>query len=154
MTSRGRRRTYEIWLWHRQLGYASFGYSKKLFHSLFRKCDASSLRCDIYDMAKSHCVSILLIFNKNLTPFILIHFDVQSQLSVNHVRLILLLKTILRWHNYAWWRPKFKWSCCFKIFTKWLELNTMQRHKFSIVTMVGNIIVLMLSNTKKKIDSR
>ena len=27
----------DIWLWHRRLGHASFGYLKKLFPSLFEK---------------------------------------------------------------------------------------------------------------------
>ncbi|RVW23169.1 hypothetical protein CK203_102989 [Vitis vinifera] len=31
----------EIWLWHRRLGHASFGYLKKLFPSLFAKSDIS-----------------------------------------------------------------------------------------------------------------
>ncbi|KAI5350718.1 hypothetical protein L3X38_003609 [Prunus dulcis] len=32
----------KIWLWHKRLGHASFGYLKKLFPSLFSSLDASS----------------------------------------------------------------------------------------------------------------
>nr|CAN81263.1 hypothetical protein VITISV_028698 [Vitis vinifera] len=52
--SEGEKKKYEIWLWHRRLGYASFGYLKKLFPSLFAKSDISGFRCDICELAKSH----------------------------------------------------------------------------------------------------
>ena len=35
--SKGQKKKYEIWLWHRRLGHASFGYLKKLFPSLFQR---------------------------------------------------------------------------------------------------------------------
>ena len=35
------KKNFEIWLWHRRLGHASFGYLKKLFSSLFAKSDIS-----------------------------------------------------------------------------------------------------------------
>ncbi|KAL6321643.1 hypothetical protein AAG906_025475 [Vitis piasezkii] len=35
--SEGEKKKSEIWLWHRRLGHASFGYLKKLFPSLFAK---------------------------------------------------------------------------------------------------------------------
>nr|CAN62086.1 hypothetical protein VITISV_035123 [Vitis vinifera] len=54
----------EIWLWHRRLGHASFGYLKKLFPSLFAKSDISGFRCDICELAKSHRASFPLILNK------------------------------------------------------------------------------------------
>nr|CAN71679.1 hypothetical protein VITISV_015841 [Vitis vinifera] len=59
----------EIWLWHRRLGHASFGYLKKLFPSLFAKSDISGFRCDICELAKSHRASFPLILNKILFPF-------------------------------------------------------------------------------------
>ena len=37
-----KKRKYEIWLWHRRMGHASFGYMKKLFPSLFANFDVSS----------------------------------------------------------------------------------------------------------------
>ncbi|RVX07665.1 hypothetical protein CK203_021856 [Vitis vinifera] len=37
--SEGEKKKSEIWLWHRRLGHASFGYLKKLFPSLFVKSD-------------------------------------------------------------------------------------------------------------------
>ena len=66
----------EIWLWHRCLGHAFFGYLKKLFPSLFAKRDISGFRCDICELAKSHRVSFLLILNKSPFPFMVIHSDV------------------------------------------------------------------------------
>ena len=66
----------EIWLWHHRLGHVSFGYLKRLFPSLFAKCDASSFHCDVCEQAKSHHVPFPLSSNKSLVPFMLIHFDV------------------------------------------------------------------------------
>ncbi|WJZ83066.1 hypothetical protein VitviT2T_002777 [Vitis vinifera] len=74
--SEGEKKKSEIWLWHRRLGHASFGYLKKLFPSLFAKSDISSFRCDICELAKSHRVSFPLILNKSPFPFMVIHFDV------------------------------------------------------------------------------
>ena len=51
--SEGEKKKSEIWLWHRRLGHASFGYLKKLFPSLFAKSDISGFRCDICELAKS-----------------------------------------------------------------------------------------------------
>ncbi|WKA11706.1 hypothetical protein VitviT2T_029179 [Vitis vinifera] len=72
----GEKKKSEIWLWHRRLGHASFGYLKKLFPSLFAKSDISGFRCDICELAKSHRVSFPLILNKSLFPFMVIHYDV------------------------------------------------------------------------------
>nr|CAN81557.1 hypothetical protein VITISV_010784 [Vitis vinifera] len=62
--SEGEKKKSEIWLWHRHLGHASFGYLKKLFPSLFAKSDISGFRCDICELAKSNRVSFPLILNK------------------------------------------------------------------------------------------
>ena len=67
--SEGEKKKSEIWLWHRCLGHASFGYLKKLFPSLFAKSDISGFRCDICELAKSHRVSFPLILNKSPFPF-------------------------------------------------------------------------------------
>ncbi|RVW50306.1 Retrovirus-related Pol polyprotein from transposon TNT 1-94 [Vitis vinifera] len=72
----GEKKKSEIWLWHRHLRHASFGYLKKLFSSLFAKSDISGFRCDICELAKSHRVSFPLILNKSPLPFMVIHFDV------------------------------------------------------------------------------
>nr|CAN83332.1 hypothetical protein VITISV_025235 [Vitis vinifera] len=74
--SEGEKKKSEIWLWHRRLGHASFGYLKKLFPSLFSKSDISGFRCDICELAKSHRVSFPLILNKSPFPFMVIHSDV------------------------------------------------------------------------------
>ncbi|RVW35673.1 Retrovirus-related Pol polyprotein from transposon TNT 1-94 [Vitis vinifera] len=73
--SEGEKKKSEIWLWHRRLGHASFGYLKKLFPSLFAKSDISGFRCDICELAKSHRASFPLILNKSLS-FMVIHSDV------------------------------------------------------------------------------
>ncbi|WKA01900.1 hypothetical protein VitviT2T_020152 [Vitis vinifera] len=39
--SEGEEKKSKIWLWHRHLGHASFGYLKKLFPSLFARSDIS-----------------------------------------------------------------------------------------------------------------
>lgn len=74
--SEGEKKKSEIWLWHRRLEHASFGYLKKLFPSIFAKFDVSSFRCDVCELAKSHRASFSLILNKSPVPFILIHSDV------------------------------------------------------------------------------
>ena len=66
----------EIWLRHRRLGHASFGYLKKLFPSLFTNLDISIFKCDVCELAKSHRASFPLILNKSLVPFMVIHSDV------------------------------------------------------------------------------
>ena len=95
MNLRERRKKSEIWLWHQRLGHASFGYLKKLFHSLFAKSDIFGFRCDICELAKSHRASFPLILNKSLLPFMVIHSNFgahpNSQLLVAHVGLLLLL---------------------------------------------------------------
>ncbi|KAJ9672633.1 hypothetical protein PVL29_026026 [Vitis rotundifolia] len=73
---KGEKKKSEIWLWHRRLGHASFGNLKKLFPSLFTKSDISGLRCDIFELAKSHRASFPLILNKSLLPFMVIHSNV------------------------------------------------------------------------------
>ncbi|KAI5340481.1 hypothetical protein L3X38_019755 [Prunus dulcis] len=66
----------KVWLWHKRLGHASFGYLKKLFPSLFSNFDVSSFQCDTYELAKSHRVLFPLSTNKSLVPLFLIHYDV------------------------------------------------------------------------------
>jgi hypothetical protein len=67
--SEGNKKKYEIWLWHRRLGHASFGYLKKLFPSLFAKFDISSFHCDVCERAKSHRTSFQVCLNKSPLPF-------------------------------------------------------------------------------------
>ncbi|KAJ9707195.1 hypothetical protein PVL29_002269 [Vitis rotundifolia] len=74
--SEGEKKKSEIWLWHRRLGHASFGYLKNLFPSLFARSDVSGFCCDICELAKSHHTSFSLILNKSLLPFMVIHSDV------------------------------------------------------------------------------
>ncbi|KAI5350864.1 hypothetical protein L3X38_003755 [Prunus dulcis] len=70
------KQTSEVWLWHRRLGHASFGYLRKLFSSLFSQLDISSFPCDICELAKSHRVPFPLSSHKSLVPFSLVHSDV------------------------------------------------------------------------------
>ena len=88
----------EIWLWHRRLGHASFGYMKKLFPSLFANFDVSNFKCDVCELAKSHRASFPLTLNKSRVPFMIIHFDVWGPsnllLGMDRVGLLLLLMII------------------------------------------------------------
>ncbi|KAK3013785.1 hypothetical protein RJ639_010144 [Escallonia herrerae] len=81
--SEGEMRKSNIWLWHRRLGHASFSYLKKLFPSLFTKCDVSSFQCEVCELAKSHRVSFPLALNKSPDPFMIIHSDVWGPSKVN-----------------------------------------------------------------------
>lgn len=72
----GGKKKSNIWLWHRRLGHASFGYLKKLFPSLLVKVDVSNFQCDVCELAKSHRASFPLILNKSPIPFMIIHSDV------------------------------------------------------------------------------
>ena len=67
-----------IWLWHRRLGHASYGYLKKLFPSLFDDIldPSSSLKCNVCILAKSHQTSYPVNLNKRTKPFELIHSHV------------------------------------------------------------------------------
>ena len=65
-----------IWLWHRRLGHASFGYLRKLLPSLFNGVSDSDFQCQDCILAKSHRTSYHLSLNKRSVPFELIHSDV------------------------------------------------------------------------------
>lgn len=63
-------------MWHRRFGHASFGYTKRLFPSLFSDCNPSVFHCDVCVLAKSHHTTYPLSFSKMTVPFALIHSDV------------------------------------------------------------------------------
>ncbi|KAM1459176.1 hypothetical protein ACFX2I_036147 [Malus domestica] len=73
---RDRNKVSEVWLWHRRLGHASFGYLRRLFPSLFVKHDVSSFKCGVCELAKSHRASFPSSLNKSSVPFMIIHSDV------------------------------------------------------------------------------
>ena len=66
----------DVWMWHRRLGHASFGYLHKLFPSLFVKNDVSQFKCDVCEMAKSHQTSFPTSLNKSSVLFMVVHSDV------------------------------------------------------------------------------
>ena len=66
----------DIWLWHRHLGYVSFGYLKQLFPKLFSESSPSLFKCETCELAKSHRVTYLTSLNKSSLPFMLINSDV------------------------------------------------------------------------------
>ena len=78
----GEKKRSEIWLWHQCLGHLSFGYLKKLFPSLFAKCDISSFHCDFYELTKRYRTSFPLVLNKSPLPFMVIHSDVWGPFKV------------------------------------------------------------------------
>ena len=49
---------------------------KKLFLNLFENFDVSSFKCDVCELAKSHCSSFPLTLNKSPVPYMIIHSDV------------------------------------------------------------------------------
>ena len=63
-------------MWHRHLGHVSFGYLQKLFPKLFSQLNVSDFKCDICELAKSHCVPFPISMNKSPAPFMVIHSDV------------------------------------------------------------------------------
>jgi hypothetical protein len=65
-----------VWLWHRRLGHASFGYLKKLFPKLFLNLSSSDFKCDICELAKSHRVPFPIRMHKSPIPFMVVHSDV------------------------------------------------------------------------------
>ena len=66
----------KIWLWHRRLGHASFGYLKRLFPDLFSQFVESDFHCETCILAKSHHTTYPLRLNKSSIPFAIIHSDV------------------------------------------------------------------------------
>ncbi|KAJ9535774.1 hypothetical protein OSB04_un001074 [Centaurea solstitialis] len=72
----GNKKELDIWLYHRRFGHTSFGYLKRLFPTLFEKCDVSKFHCEVCELAKSHRASFPLTLSKNTLPFMTIHSDV------------------------------------------------------------------------------
>ena len=66
----------EVWLLHRRLGHASFGYLRRMLPSLFHEIKESDLHCEVCILAKSHRVSFPPSMNRRLFPFELVHSDV------------------------------------------------------------------------------
>ena len=66
----------KIWLWHRQLGHASFGYLKLLFPELFSQFTESDFHCETCTLMKSHRISYPLRLNNSFMPFMIVHSDV------------------------------------------------------------------------------
>jgi transposase InsO family protein len=66
----------QIWMWHKRLEHPSFGYLKKLYPSLFSRCETEHFNCETCIRAKSHRVIFSDSSNKNPLPFDLIHYDV------------------------------------------------------------------------------
>lgn len=141
--SEGEKRKSEICLCHQRLGHVSFGYLKKLFPSLFAKFDISNFRCDVYELAKSHCVSFQLHLNKSPLPFMVIHFDVWDPSKVTTLSGSCWFVTLVDNYTRMTWlnlmTSKNKLICYFRGSIKWLKLSTTHRFKFSTVTMVENI---------------
>lgn len=69
-------RMKKIWLWHKRLGHASFGYLKLLFPDLCSQFAASDFHCETCVLAKSHRISYPLRLNKSSMPFMIVHSDV------------------------------------------------------------------------------
>ncbi|CAN6568096.1 unnamed protein product [Malus baccata var. baccata] len=67
---------HEVWLLHRRLGHASFGYLRRMLPSLFHEIKESDLHCEVCILAKSHHVSFPPSMNKRLFPFELVHSNV------------------------------------------------------------------------------
>ncbi|CAN6557534.1 unnamed protein product [Malus baccata var. baccata] len=66
----------EVWLLHRRLGHASFGYLRRMLPSLFHEIKESDLHCEVCILVKSHRVSFPPSMHKRLFPFELVHSDV------------------------------------------------------------------------------
>lgn len=71
-----------IWLWHKRLGHSSFRYLRKMFPAFFSNFSESHFKCDICELAKSHCVPFPLSITKSTVPFSLIHSDVWGPAKV------------------------------------------------------------------------
>ncbi|KAJ9542397.1 hypothetical protein OSB04_028903 [Centaurea solstitialis] len=78
----GIKKELDIWLYHRRFGHTSFGYLKRLFPTLFNKCDVSKFHCEVCERAKSHRASSPLTLSKNTLPFMTIHSDVWGSSKV------------------------------------------------------------------------
>lgn len=80
------KKKFEIWLWYRHLGHVSFGYLKRLFPSLFLEIDIWNFKCDVCELSKSHRTTFPLSLNKNLVPFMIVHYDVWGPSIVPTIR--------------------------------------------------------------------
>ena len=68
---------------HYRLGHPSFLSLKTLYSDFFVNVDASKFQCQVYDLAKSHRVSIPLSNKRSEIPFSTIHSDIWGPLRVN-----------------------------------------------------------------------
>ena len=66
----------EVWLLHRQLGHASFGYLRCMLPNLFHEIKELDLHCEVCIPARSHRASFPPSMNKRLFPFDIVHSDV------------------------------------------------------------------------------
>ena len=65
-----------MWLFHRWLGHALFGYLRRMLPSLFHEIKESDLHCEVCILEKSHRASFLPSINKRLFPFDLVHSEI------------------------------------------------------------------------------
>ena len=75
----------DVWLLHRRLGHASFGYLRRMLPSLFHEIKESDLHCEVRILAKNHHASFSPSMNKRLFPFEHVHLDVWGPSLVNTV---------------------------------------------------------------------
>lgn len=77
------KRIDEIWIRHRRLRHASFGYLKRLFPGLFLNLNISTFKCEVCELSKSHRTSFPLVLNKSPVPFMVIHSDVWGPAKIS-----------------------------------------------------------------------
>ena len=103
-----------IWLYHFRLSHPSFSILKVMFLSLFKGFDLVQFHCDVFELEKHKCASLLISNTRASMSFTLIHSDVwgpSTVLSLGPVGLSHLLYT-----SVIGFSPKAKIRCQFHPF--------------------------------------
>ena len=61
---------------HERSGHSNFFYLQWLFPKLFINLDHSKLKCEVYELVKSHCILYPLSNKRSESAFSIIHIDV------------------------------------------------------------------------------
>uniref|UniRef100_A0A2N9IBP1 Integrase catalytic domain-containing protein n=1 Tax=Fagus sylvatica TaxID=28930 RepID=A0A2N9IBP1_FAGSY len=129
----------KIWLWHRRLGHASFGYLQKLFPQFFSQLTVSDFKCDICEMAKSHRVPFPISMNKSPVPFMVIHSDVWGPANTSSLSGARWFVSFIDDHT------RMTWICLMKLKSEVSSLFQ-QFHKMIATQYQSNIQVIRSDN--------
>ena len=75
----------DVWNHHRHLRHPYFKTLKKMFPSLFKKFNIEQFHYEIYEFTKHHRVPFLLSDSRSLSPFTIIHSNIQGPYKISNI---------------------------------------------------------------------